>query len=228
MKQKSYVFAALALACVVPLFLGCPGDESPNLGGEKKDLPAVSLATADGVKYYSLSTGAEVTGDAIKTSQWDIAFSRTRLIFTNSGATASDLGSGGKGGVWYTGKTVLGDVADTDKTGEDDAVLKDYLADKKVWVSGMGGATQTTLNVMTYVGYETGDGSSAENPLAGYAYNQKQYYGSGGMGVYSSAGKEQVYIIRHGDGTHYSKIIIDYEYDATGKTDNWAVSYQNF
>jgi hypothetical protein len=225
MKHKRYLFATLALVCA-GLFLGCPGDDpGPNLGGEEKEL-RVSLATADGVKYYSLSTGLEVTGADINSNKWDIAFSRTRLILTNSGATAADLASGGRGGVWYTDKTVLADVADTDKKGEDDTLLKDYLTDKKVWISGMGGASQMVLNVMTYVGYESGDGVSAETPLAGYLYDKKQYYGSGGMGVYSSAGKEQVYIIRHGDGTHYSKILIDYEY-AESK-DNWAVSYRNF
>ncbi|MDR0629520.1 MAG: HmuY family protein [Treponema sp.] len=227
MKHNRYLFAALALICAIPLFLGCPAeDPGPNLGGEQKDLPAVSLATGDGVTYFSLSTGQEVTGADINTTKWDIAFTRTRLVLTNSGDTAAGLESGGQGGVWYTDKAALGDVADTDKKGEDDSILKNYLTDKKVWVSAMGGASQTTLNVMTYVGYETGDGLSAENPLSGYQYDQKQYYGSAGMGKYSSAGKEQVYIIRHGDGTHYSKILIDYEY--ADSKDNWAVRYQNF
>jgi hypothetical protein len=227
MKHKRYLFTAPVFVCVIVLFSGCPNEDSgPNLGGAAKELPAVSLATGDGVKYFSLSSGAEVTGGDINTTKWDIAFSRTRLVFTNSGATAADLDSGGKGGVWYTNKTELSAVSDDEKLGGDDSILKDYLVDKKAWVSGMGGASQTILNVMTYVGYETGDGSSAASPLASYKYDQKQYYGSAGMGSYSSSGKEQVYIIRHGDGTRYSKILIDYEY--ANSKDNWAVSYQNF
>jgi hypothetical protein len=236
MKQNRYVFTALALACVIPLFLGCPTeDDGPNYGGEQKRLPAVSLAAADGVKYFSLSTGEEVTGAAINSNTWDIAFSRTRLILTNSGATAADLESFGEGGVWYTDQTVLSEVSEDDKLGEDDPLLKNYLNDQKRWVSAMGGAAETTLNVMSYAGYDNEaekNGLTTENNLAGYSYNKKQYYNSGEMGTYGTT--DQVYIICHGDGEHYSKIQITYEYTgavtstSTPAKDNWVVVYQNF
>jgi hypothetical protein len=230
MKHNRYFFVALALACVIPLFLGCPTeDDSPSYGGDLKELPGVSLGTADGVKYYSLSTGEEVTGADIATDKWDIAFTRTRLIFTNSGATAEALGSGGQGGVWYTDKAVLSEVSDDDRLGEDDAILQSFLTDQKRWVTGMGGAAETTLNVMSYAGYDNeadNDGLSQSSPLAGYSYNKKQYYDSPSMGAYTNT--SQVYIIRHGDGSHYSKIQIDYQYTTSPAKDNWSISYQNF
>jgi hypothetical protein len=230
MKQNRYLFAALGLACAVSLFLGCKTeDDGPNLGGDLQELPAVSLTSAEGVKYFSLSTGEEVTGDDIQSAKWDIAFTRTRLIYTNSGDTAAALESGGKGGVWYTDKGVLAEVSSDDKVGEDDPILKNYLTDKTRYIKGMGPAAATRVNVMSYVGYDNEaekDGLTAENCFEGYSYNKKEYYATSGMGVYSSAGVEQVYIIRHGDGEHYSKIKIDYEY--ADSKDNWAVSYQNF
>jgi hypothetical protein len=86
---------------------------------------------------------------------------------------------------------------------------------------------------MSFAGYDdNGLGLTQAAPLASYQYDQKQYYDSPSMGQYTST--SQVYIIRHGDGTHYSKISIDYEYAAavqstsTPARDIWAVSYQNF
>jgi hypothetical protein len=235
MKHNRYVVTALALACVIPLFLGCPTeDDDPNYGGDLKDLPAVSLGTGDPIKYFSLSTGLEVTGDAINGNTWDIAFSRTRLVLTNSGATAEGLSSGGQGGVWYTDKTELSEVASDDRLGEDDPILKNYLTDKAVYIkSGHDSnnpTSTTTLNIMSYVGYESetteNAGSAADNALYGYEYNKKQYMWTDGVmpPVFSTTG--QVYTIRHGDGEHYSKIQIEYEF--VNSKDNWLVSYQNF
>jgi hypothetical protein len=225
MKHKHYFFTALAIACVAVLFSGCPVDETSEEAGVS-ELPPVTLGTGDATKYFSLSTGKEVTDTAaIASNKWDIGFSRTRLIYTNSGYTAENLSSNGQGSVWYTDKTDLSAVTLDDKLGDGDAALKDYVKDKNVWIQGMGAASQTVLNVMTYVGYTgTGTGSVQTDPLSGYAYDKKQYYKSPEMGKYEATG--MVYIIRHGDGTGYSKIKIDYEY--ADSKDNWIVSYQNF
>ncbi|MDR1636151.1 MAG: HmuY family protein [Treponema sp.] len=224
MKQYRYVLATLALACAVFLLPGCQVEEDDD--GGFKELPPVSLASADGIKYYSLSTGAEVTGDDINTNKWDIAFTRTRLVLTNSGATATGLSSGGDGGVWYTDKIVLSDASLNDRKAE--GILEDYTTDQKRYVLSMGSTpAEPTLNIMSYVGYDnegTKDGLSSGNCLQGYSYNKKQYYNSPAMGQYGST--NQVYIIRHGDGVHFSKIQIVYEY--VDSKDNWAVSYQNF
>jgi hypothetical protein len=243
MKHTRIFLSVAVLLCAALFFAGCstdPEDEEPNYGGEEKTLPGISLATADGVKYYSLSTGTEVTGADINTNKWDIAFSRTRLIYTNSGASAK---GGGNGGVWHTEKTDLGAVSYGEqkefKVGDvsHNVDVAEYL------YTGMGPAptAKTNLNVMSYVGYGVGDGSTnditgytissgdysnypANGPLSDYEYDQHQYYDSVGMGVFEDT--NEVYIIRHGDGTHYSKIQIVYEY--ANPMDQWLVTYQNF
>jgi hypothetical protein len=257
MRRSSFV--VMALACAVSLFLGCStGNDDPNYGGEEKSLrvsvAAVPAGTAPIIKYYSLSTGLEVTeGAAIASKEWDIAFSRTRLILTNSGDTAENLSSGGQGGVWYTDKTVLGEVALGDQItpGGDFEILKDYTTDKirytRVDMGGPGTGTPSslTLNVMSYVGYRneataagTADdpftSTDPENPMP-YLYNKKEYYTSGSGMPPTFGNTNQVYIIRHGDGTRYSKIQITYEYVSatTGDTptpaaDVWGIRYANF
>jgi hypothetical protein len=253
MKQRKFLLGFAALFCSAALFLGCPTDpedEEPNYGGEVKALPPVSLLKDEGTKYYSLSTGEEVTGNDIHTNKWDIAFLRTRLILTNSGDTATKLESDGAGGVWYTEKTELSKVSSDDKKGGDHPILKDYITDQKRYTStGMLGATEQFLNVMSYVGYrneEEKDGKTAENYLGNkaddpsgtmpYLYNKKQFYDSVASHGESNTGptlvpSNQVYIIRHGDGKNYSKIKINYESTGTmqsGIKDNWLVLYQNF
>ncbi|MDR0624401.1 MAG: HmuY family protein [Treponema sp.] len=247
MKHGKFFPGFLVLICTAVLFLGCPTDpedEEPNYGGEAKTL-AVSVATSDGTVYYSLSTKEAVSDPA--STAWDIAFKRTRLILTNSGDTATALSSGGQGGVWYSGKTDFDSVSLDDK-GADDA---DFSTDTDLYLwTGMGPApTATTpLNVMTYVGYGHGDGSTnetdgwtagdpvdytnypANGPLTDYKYNADQYYtqthSEGGGPVFGSSGK--VYIIKHGDGTHYSKIQITYEYVSSGAKDTFSVKFSNF
>jgi hypothetical protein len=188
-----------------------------------------------GTFYYSLSTGQEITGDGIASDAWDIAFTRgengglMRTILTNSGVTASALGSNGQGGVWYTDKFDLDDAGMGDKAAE--GVLADYTTDQTRWVQVMSPpATSRPLNIMTYVGYqneEDVDGSE-EHPLSGteeasmpYLYDKKQFYRMLGF-TFPSTG--QVYIIRHGDGEHYSKIQIEY---TNGDGDEYDVQYLN-
>jgi hypothetical protein len=246
----------MVLACAVSLFLGCAqGGGDPNYGGEVREL-GVSATTADGVKYYSLSTGEEVTGDDINTDKWDIAFSRTRLILTNSGDTAAALNSGGKGAVWYTDKTVLSEVVFGDQVVNpegDFAVLAQYTTDQKRYIQGMGGsASELTLNIMSYTGYRNElekdgkssaaslgikDGEDASSTMPN-TYDKKQYYKSSGMvaGAPTWPSTEEVYIIRHGNGANYSKIQIEYQYTAANTTaspptsaaDTWGITYQNF
>jgi hypothetical protein len=238
---------AAVLLCAALFFLGCPTDpedEEPNYGGDVKNLPGVSLATADGIKYYSLSTGEEVTGADINTNKWDIAFNRTRLIYTNSGDSAKGEG---KGGVWHTEKTDLATVSYGEQKEFKIGDVSYNVDVGRYLYTGMGAAptAQTMFNVMTYVGYGYGDGSTnsigsyvpmsedystypATGPLTDYKYNQQQYYmqehSTGGGPVFGST--NQVYIIRHGDGEHYSKIQIVYEF--ANSKDNWQVIYQNF
>jgi hypothetical protein len=202
------------------------------------ELPLIEVA--NDTVYYSLSTGQQVTDSAgIAGNVWDIAFTRSttvwRMIMTNGGDTASDLGSSGAGGVWYTEKFDLDDVVMEDKVDPPEGILAPYTTDQKRWVDVMGSIRELNLNVMTFVGYANEnavDGSSAQ-PFSGtpehempYLYNKKQFYKSPGGMPPGFIATGRVYIIRHGDGTHYSKVQIYYE-PGDGK-DVYSVQYLNF
>jgi hypothetical protein len=230
MKHRKFVVWVFCLLCAAALFLGCKTEpDEEDDGGLFIEGFTVE---AGQTMYYSLSTGQAVEANKANTTDWDIAFTRTRLVLTNSGYTATEKGSSGAGGVWYAGTTNFGNVTLANR-GADNAP---YSTDTDLYVwTGMGQAptAKTPLNVMTYVGYGYGNGSSNafgewtpsnaptttphdytgypyNGPLTVYKYNANQYYNSTSMYDYPPTNK--VYIIRHADGTHYSKIQIVYEY----------------
>ncbi|MDR1429462.1 MAG: HmuY family protein [Spirochaetaceae bacterium] len=225
-----------AIFCFAALLGGC-GDLK-DYSETYDELPPAEVA--DGTVDYSLSTGQQITepGD-IASDAWDIALMRStniwRMIQTNSGDTAADLGSGGSGGVWYTEKFDLGDVEIDDKVDPAEGILAPYTTDQKKTVDVMGDLRVLNLNVMTFVGYANeneADGSPAQ-PFSGtpehempYLYNKKQFYRSPGGMPPGFVATYRVYIIRHGDGIHYSKVQIYYK-AGTG-TDEYLVQYLNF
>jgi hypothetical protein len=189
------------------LFPGCPTE--PETGS------VVDLGTLDSpitvlmngpTRYYSLATGKEILNPA--SADWDIAFDYNRLIYTNSGDTAVLLGSGGQGGVWCTGST---NFAGVDSTAGADFTIP-FAQDTKRFTSPaaeMGSPAENRLNVITYIGYGSGTGTIGSEPLTDYQYNQYQFYNadlSTMPPVYSTT--KWVYIIRHGNGTDYSKVQI--------------------
>jgi hypothetical protein len=233
MKHGKVLLGFLVLFCTAALFLGCDND-GPE-GGTELFIEGISVESGQ-TKYYSLTTGEEVPAEQKNTQKWDIAFKRTRLILTNSGATATTEGSQGGGGVWYAGTTDFGSVTLANK-GADTASLSTDTA-LYVW-TGMGQPALSVLNVMTFVGYRYGNGTSdaiptlqgeppynperdGEYPANGaytsYLYDADQYYVQESMTVYPSTNK--VYIIKHADGSGYSKIQIEYEYVAAVTGDN--------
>jgi hypothetical protein len=230
MKYKKFVVPALSVLCI--LVFGC---ENGTTDIPPDTLDAVQVQEGE-TRYYSLSTGERIPEEDKNTTDWDIAFTRQRLVLTNSGATAEAAVSGGQGGVWYSGKTIFDSVTIADKGDDGD----DFSSDTALYVwTGMSldePTARTPLNVMTYVGYSCGDGSTssfgkwdpetkfdgdlsydytgypADGPLSGYTYEANQYYeNTGGMPpVFRVTNK--VYIIRHADGISHSKIQIVYEY----------------
>jgi hypothetical protein len=228
MKTKHTLFRLLILlGCVFALFIGCKEEEdSPNLGGDAKEL-VVELAAANDIKYYSLSTGAEVTGAAIESGAWDIAFLNSRKIYTNSGASKKGTGDGG---IWHTDKTSFADVSSDDAI-KNDPVYGAYNVDVKRWVAGMSAASESILNVSTYVGYDnegTADGTTSDKAFsASYKYNKKQFYVMVSMQPLTIDPTLQVYIVKHADGTHYSKVQIT-EYERAAPKDTYLVTYSNF
>jgi hypothetical protein len=205
-------FLIVMFAVCTLVFMGCSNDDDDD------DTPpgAVAFSVAispggGGTKYFSFArrfTDESGAVTATNNKNWDIAFSTGRYIYTNSGATATDLGSNGGGGVWYTGKTVFADVT----SAADADFAKNYAVDTKKWVGGMSSAAEQNLNVMTFVGYGSGDGNSETTAFSAsnYLYDQEEYYyqqGSMGAGV-SFPMRMRVYIIQHGTGSTYTKIQI--------------------
>jgi hypothetical protein len=209
--------------CGTTLFLGCPTEAGGGSGGLIIEVPAGQT------KYYSLKTGMEITNAA--STAWDIAFERETgntmsgpLIYTNSGNTAAEKGSGGDGGVWYTGTTNFASVTLADRiNAAGEYVGFDSDTNKKVKIEYPGGGGGSTvyilsinMNVMTYLGYRGGSGSAGDPYLANlftnpstyvpYMFNKNQFYGMNSLtNCYTT---NQVYIIRHGDGSRYSKVQI--------------------
>jgi hypothetical protein len=210
MKSRKCIIAeALVLLCAT-LFAGCPTEPGEAVGG----LGFINVAVRAGeTRYFSLSTGAEVDPGRAGTTDWDIAFHRRtslfRLVFTNGGDTAGNLSSGGQCKVYYTDKLDFEEVNQSDKK-----VFSGYDEDTAKYVAAMGPAEEVSLNVMTYVGYDTGNGTSGSPFTSPFKYNQRQFYTSSEMGVYKQTG--QVYIITHADGLAGSKIQINYEYTGGG------------
>jgi hypothetical protein len=185
-----------------------------------------NYALSNTVKYFSFAQGKELDASKSNTAEWDIAIAVKKdgfcYILTNSGVTATDLGTGGQGGVWFTNKTdfdsvVLADRV-TDFSGEN-AEYANYVTDVTRYQTGMFNATSGTMNIMTYYGYLSGDGlteatafgwSKPGPPSAPfYEFNKKAFaYVEGGMPP-PWFPTNQVYIIQHGDGTSYSKFQVN-------------------
>ncbi|MDR2314035.1 MAG: HmuY family protein [Spirochaetaceae bacterium] len=221
MKHKRFIAQALTLLCAAVFFAGCG---NPAGGGEEGKTFSVSVVASDGIKYYALRSGEAEAVDASQaaTTDWDIAFSRMRLIFTNSG----NSNSSGQGTVWYAGTTDFDSVTSVTAVNVFTANGKDYNVDTNTYIPKSGsGSEEKPINVMTYVGYTSGTGTSTDPYQAPNLYNQDQYYSSPTMGTYTSTGN--VYIIKHGDGSGHSKIQIAYEY-VGGNTpaDNFSVKYK--
>jgi hypothetical protein len=232
MKQKRIFLAAVV--CAAAFFTAC----DTTTGGGDYGGPRIEgiMVKAGDIKYYSLSTGEAVSASRKNTTDWDIAFERTtnygfRLVYTNSGASATRAGSYGDGGVWHTESTNFNSVSLANKQDDFMAGGINYSTDVARWGLGMNpDPIIRNLNVMTYAGYSYGTGEDEDYPFsASYNYDQKQFYVQAGeMGKYASTG--QVYIVQHADGIHHSKIQIEYEYIGApleAIADVYTVRYEN-
>ncbi|MDR2617407.1 MAG: hypothetical protein LBC62_00930, partial [Treponema sp.] len=115
----------------------------------------------------------------------------------------------GQGGVWAVpGVTDLS--VDISPAAAD--FSQTFATDTSRWTSPaaeMGSPVLNQLNVISYVGYGSGNGLTEDNPLTDYRYNAQAYYSanlSTMPPVYSVT--RQVYIVRHGDGEHYTRMHI--------------------
>jgi hypothetical protein len=177
--------------------------------------------------YYDLSTGDRVTS----ADDWDFSvecqeageeLKDSGLVFfhTNSGDSGTESGA-----VWYTDETVFNNVYShyqaVNVTGTE---YEPYVNDVTRYAQGMGEEVyKTPMNIMTYFGFPGGDGLTAltafeiipyvpPEPLEDYIFydfdKMAAYEGTGGMPPGFDA-TQQVYIIRHYDGTTYSKLQVN-------------------
>jgi hypothetical protein len=217
-----FLFQCLVIGAALALFIACSPD-----GGGPGDLDGITVVVSlgSGPKYFSLTTGQEVTGGAINTTAWDIGFQRSRRVYTNGGDTAAALGSGGVGEVWYTEKFNFDEASFADAVTGDTTLLKDNTTDRKRFIYSMSSIDEISLNVIGFVGYSNeNETNSYGNPWKTFQYNKKQFYASRSFDP-----SKRVYIIKHGDGAGYSKIqITDYESNSAVGSDTYIIRYENF
>lgn len=222
-KLPAYVFPVLLAAACLAGFTACP-TEASNDGTEPKtktEIPEDELTEEGGVKtlkvsvshgavkFYSLTTGAEITAPAdIAGRAWDIAFKESRTIWTNSGATAEHYQSGGDGAVWHINATNF-EQAKPENAVKDDPVYSPFNTDIIRWSADMEDYKQRYMNVMTYLGYTNEKAEGAGTSYADHystppMYNKRAFYSMPVMGYFVPT--RYVYIIRHADGVHLSKV----------------------
>ncbi|MDR1933760.1 MAG: hypothetical protein LBQ57_13165 [Spirochaetales bacterium] len=224
---RKFLFAGFAAAAL--FFMGCTdGDDDGDDLDDYSGATEFSITLTSGqTKYFDFENGGftsasdGVDADSAGNQNWDIAFAYARMLYTNSGATATSVSSGGAGGVWYIGKTF--------KNLTTLPALEDspYPTDTTKYVSSMAQSGPVTngsaavLNTMTYIGYGSGDGESS-NAFWDYKYNAKQFYHfdlSAAMPPPTSAysATKNVYIIKNGAGNGYIELqISDIETPTSG------------
>jgi hypothetical protein len=216
MNKKGFLFklfgAHIFGALVFTVATGC-APQGPPPGADL----VVAVASGD-YRYVDLETGTVLeAGAPVNDAGWDLKFSYDRQVFTNSGDTAADEGSGGLGGVYYvSGASSVDEDLSAALTAAKE-IFDDPGAewdthrhtDKKAWVNPAPTQfddSQTYLNAMTFLGYGTGDGTES-SVYSDYQYDQNQFYNADTSGMppkYTMT--NNIYIIRHGDGTKHTAI----------------------
>jgi hypothetical protein len=194
--------------------------ESDQVGPVSAANDNMTWALNETTRYFSLSQGIELPALKSSTAEWDIAVKAEGgfcYILTNSGATAAALGSGGDGGVWFTDKTNFDSVTFADRVTDfsgTNAEYEVYTKDVIRYQAGMYALLGDSMNIMTYFGYESGDGSegspfdlSTDAPFIHpfFEFDKKAYTYAGTTMPPTWYPTKQVYIIRHADGASYSK-----------------------
>jgi hypothetical protein len=218
---------------------GDPG-EPDSTGGS----PIIATVYGSSPRYFSLTTGREVKGNAIASTAWDIAFPNNRQLWTNSGDSALQKSSNGQGGVWHTDSTNFDSVTLADKKENVTTPFNyaDFNEDKACWVFGMTSYSEFALvqknfNVMSYVGFDDEDKPDAglfqetAYSISGsifYLYDKKAFYTNDPPNIMppNFVPTGQVYIVRHGDGVHYSKIQVN-RYVRASPKETLEIRYEN-
>lgn len=221
-KKGFYVLSAVLLM----VFFSCASfedDNEPSDKGDKvsevKTLDIITKSNDDAV-YFSFSAGIVENAEPASIV-WDIRFPGDDNKFTtNGGDTALSYGSQGKTAVEFTGSDDFENAAIDYRTLTFEGEFK---SDKNVWWHAMG-AKNGSLNIMTFYGYETGNGQTEETRYTTIANNKIAYCDSLSKGAFKITNR--VYIIRHADGKKYSKFQVT-GYEKVGDTRVYQIKYQN-
>jgi hypothetical protein len=239
-QRKVFLFFLIFLTgCVFLFFTACPtGNDIPAEEEEEEaeiaqdasgviTMKDLTVTSSGAIKYISLKTGKVVPASKKNTAEWDVAAACSMFVFrTNSGVTAEAAGSGGNAYIWYTDKTDFNSVTLADKVDIAGTEYEPYAQDVTRYSYLMDGTNAVTMNMMTYFGFNGGNGLIYEDPFRSiprdpdgdgpepavplpnyvfYPFNKKAAYeGTGGMPPGFKETK-QIYIIRHADGVHHSK-----------------------
>jgi hypothetical protein len=234
-------YAFLILPVLTGLcFTACP-TEAENEGGNVIEV-SLPIDGSGRRHYYDLSSGGEVSPEG---DNWDLALEAHDggfFVLTNSGVTAAEASSSGLGGVWFTDTTDFDLVTASAQRiiPAEGSEYEPYTADVYRYTMVMAAEpVKQILNVITYAGYPSGDGLIVETrfeyntPDMGnmgafipYLFNKRQAYTMRGMPP-SYSPTNQVYIIRHGDGEHYSKVQLIEVYREAGSPSHFVMQVRH-
>jgi len=219
------ILKRLSIICLIAVtlvsFTACENDDGGDgdklSGPEKivsvKKVSSKETGTVYDYVYFSLKSGTAVDTATGASTDWDLRFSASTRIQTNSGVTADQLGSGGDGGAAYSGST--------DFAASVDAGSLTIITDTNPWIDGMGPARQTLMNeAISFPGYDSGDGLASGSAYAGANYSADMFYTMSGMPpVYVMT--NNVYVVKLADGSGYAKFqILSAEYASENDTPN--------
>jgi hypothetical protein len=205
------------LTAALPILASPPSGDFTNLAFKY---------TEANIKFYSLARGVEIDASKKNTTEWDIAIEAGSdtfcRIYTNSGESASAFGTGGQGGVWFVNETVFNDVTLADRVtnfSEGNGEYAAYVTDVTRYQRGMADPLPGRMNIMTYYGYASGDGLTADTafgwsspgpPMSPFFEFNKKAFATcpGGMPPpWDETG--QIYIIGLAGGDAYAKFQVN-------------------
>lgn len=236
--MKTYRRHAIHIALVgmaALLLLAVASCDSTSANPTPDPTIAVSVPAGES-RFVSLGSGTVLESTVSNTTAWDLEITNGRVIYTNSGDTASARASGGTGGVFYvSGANSVGAVTAADLTAATAAFALDTDAswdehkhfDRTRWVPGHGGgAVARELNVMTYHGWQGGIGDEG-NPYSGFPTDSgNAFFDFDHIPPPPTITlTNRVYIVRHGDGQNHTAIQIS----GMEGTDprNFQITYRN-
>jgi hypothetical protein len=205
-KKKLQILCVLLFSVIV--FVGCD-DSSSSSDDDSITIQVSVTGSVYNSVYFDLESESSLDESEAASQNWDLRFQASTKVCTNSGSTATEESSNGQGGVvLYSNQA---SASELDFTGT-------YNTDVEKYVSGHG-TTAYNFNTMSFPGYESGTGTTGD-PFSSAAMDQAQFYTYDGMPpVYEMTGQE--YVIRHGDGTSYSKLeFLAIEYSTETLSDN--------